>query len=354
MARPCGMDAKNTPPSNGTELGSPKDSTGQDRRQWRAAEARNFDRWLTAAKIMMMKHVFLALGAEMSPLPQFPAAFQVRPQFFAAFLVLLLPSLSPQAATVSPDNPEILQLQETSRMLETIHYQMKTLRRSLNQLTEVKAVASRLNDLVARQEEVTARQNETLAVVEKLATRQNETIAVLEELAARQNETIALQNERFAEFCRTRKMGMSTGNIPDSSITATSVYDNRFLAKMGRVGTNRKGWLARSLNMDAEWMKVDLGQESRVYGVVTQGRPDYNQWARTYKLSFSQNGQTWTTYANLDGSDKVFAGNYDRSSPVYNFLDRPVTVRYVRFHPRTYTSRPVMRVEILGCPTDML
>ncbi|KAI8486253.1 hypothetical protein Bbelb_359690 [Branchiostoma belcheri] len=156
------------------------------------------------------------------------------------------------------------------------------------------------------------------------------------------------------EFCRTRKMGMSTGSIPDSSITATSAYDNRFLAKMGRFGTNRKGWLARSLNMDAEWMKVDLGQESRVYGVVTQGRVDYNQWARTYKLSFSLDGQTWTTYANLDGSDKVFAGNYDRSSPVYNFLDRPVTVRYVRFHPRTYTSRPVMRVEILGCPTDML
>ncbi|XP_019632524.1 PREDICTED: inactive carboxypeptidase-like protein X2 [Branchiostoma belcheri] len=304
----------------------------------------------------------------MSPLPQFPVAFQARPQFFAAFLVLLLPRLSPQAATVSPDNPEILQLQETSRMLETMHYQMKTLRRSLGQLTEVKAVASRLNDLLAHQEELAARQNETAVVLKELAgrqnetaaalkelaARQNETAAVVEELAARQNETIARQDERFAEFCRTRKMGMSTGTIPDSSITATSVYDNRFLAKMGRVGTNRKGWLARSLNMDAEWMKVDLGQESRVYGVVTQGRPDYNQWARTYKLSFSQDGQTWTTYANLDGSDKVFAGNYDRSSPVYNFLERPVTVRYVRFHPRTYTSRPVMRVEILGCPTDML
>ncbi|CAH1273114.1 MFGE8 [Branchiostoma lanceolatum] len=255
------------------------------------------------------------------------------------------------------------------------------------------------------------------------------------------------------DFCRTRRMGMSTRVIPDDSVTSATPYDHRFVAANGRFGTNRS-WLARSMNMDAVWLKraglpsdlllnvyvsfirpimeyaspvlgglpktlsselekiqklcckligiehhklptlqsrrheasvrelrrilddpthpcrqflppvvktayslrrhVDLGQESRVYGVITQGRPDYGQWARTYKLSFSTDGGNWTTYADTDGSDKLFQGNYDRSSPVYNFLDSPVTTRHVQFHPRTYQSRPVMRVEVLGCPTEML
>ncbi|XP_066291236.1 lactadherin-like isoform X2 [Branchiostoma lanceolatum] len=158
---------------------------------------------------------------------------------------------------------------------------------------------------------------------------------------------------RSLDFCRTRRMGMSTRVIPDDSVTSATPYDHRFVAANGRFGTNRS-WLARSMNMDAVWLKVDLGQESRVYGVITQGRPDYGQWARTYKLSFSMDGGNWTTYADTDGSDKLFQGNYDRSSPVYNFLDSPVTTRHVQFHPRTYQSRPVMRVEVLGCPTELL
>ncbi|XP_078610301.1 lactadherin-like [Branchiostoma floridae x Branchiostoma japonicum] len=147
-------------------------------------------------------------------------------------------------------------------------------------------------------------------------------------------------------------MGMSTGDIPDSSFTASSYY-NPYMPANARFGITRC-WIPRTRSAVVEWLKIDLGRETLVYGVITQGSPDYNQWTRTYKLSFSMDGETWDTYRGTDGSDKVFQGNYDRSSPVYNFLNPPVTTRHVRFHPCTHYDRPAARMEVLGCPTELI
>ncbi|XP_078610300.1 uncharacterized protein LOC144881252 [Branchiostoma floridae x Branchiostoma japonicum] len=233
-----------------------------------------------------------------------------------------------QTATYTPytstENP---QLQVMAGMMEAMHAEIKSLRRSVFHMAELKAFERRLAAMEARQ------------------------AAALEDLSSRQNQTAARQEERFADFCRTRRMGMSTGEIPDSSFTASSYYDHRFVPVNARFNINRC-WIPRTPT--AEWLKIDLGQETLVYGVITQGRPDYGQWTMTYKLSFSMDGQTWATYAGTDGSDKVFQGNYDRSSPVYNFLHTPVTTRHVQFHPLAYQNYPAVRMEVLGCPTELL
>ncbi|XP_035677446.1 lactadherin-like [Branchiostoma floridae] len=211
-------------------------------------------------------------------------------------------------------------------------------------------LSSRLNHTAARQAAIEARQD---AVMANFSSSLNETAAVMETcLAAIENLSSRL-NDTVTDFCRTRRMGMSTGDIPDSSFTASSYYDHRFVPANARFGIIRS-WIPRTVTAEVEWLKIDLGQETLVYGVITQGRPDYSQWTQSYRLSFSMDGETWTTYADTDGSDKVFQGNYDRSSPVYNFLDSPLTTRHVQFHPRTYTSRPAVRMEVLGCPTELL
>ncbi|XP_035694676.1 lactadherin-like [Branchiostoma floridae] len=161
-----------------------------------------------------------------------------------------------------------------------MHAEIKIMRSSVFHLAELKAFERRLAAMEACQD------------------------AALEDLSSHQNQTATRQEERFADFCRTRRMGMSTGDIPDSSITASSYFSDRWAPAKARFGINGN-WIPRRVNAKAEWLKVDLGQESRVYGVITQGRPEIDRWTITYKLSFSTDGQTWTTYAGTDGSEKV-------------------------------------------------
>ena len=46
---------------------------------------------------------------------------------------------------------------------------------------------------------------------------------------------------------------------------------------------------------------------------------------------------------------QLFRGNYDRYIVVTHTLNRPITARYIRVHPRAYRGWMSMRVEFYGC-----
>ncbi|XP_078603719.1 uncharacterized protein LOC144877607 isoform X4 [Branchiostoma floridae x Branchiostoma japonicum] len=164
-------------------------------------------------------------------------------------------------------------------------------------------------------------------------------------------------------------LGMESGSIPDESITASSwtmeylynYYDDPATEYSAYYYYWDEGapWYAR-LNGDGspwapakaqvgEWLQVDLGEMKNVKGTITQGGASYGSYVTSYKLQYSTDGTTWTTYADTDGSEKVFPGNTDSDTPVTNLLDNPIGTRYVRFLPQTWRTHPVLRVEILGC-----
>eukprot|EP00058_Branchiostoma_floridae_P012572 XP_002598060.1 hypothetical protein BRAFLDRAFT_85725 [Branchiostoma floridae] len=162
-------------------------------------------------------------------------------------------------------------------------------------------------------------------------------------------------------------LGMESGAIPDESITSSS-WDNEWVyddyddpaTEYGVGWDTGAPWYAR-LNGDGdawapdnndtvgEWLQVDLGEMKDVKGTITQGRPSSDRWVTSYKLQYSTDETTWTTYAGTDGSEKVFPGNTDRDTPVTNLLVNPIGARYVRFLPQTWNMWPYLRVEILGC-----
>ncbi|XP_078603365.1 CUB and sushi domain-containing protein 3-like [Branchiostoma floridae x Branchiostoma japonicum] len=146
-------------------------------------------------------------------------------------------------------------------------------------------------------------------------------------------------------------LGMESGAIPDDSITASSYWDTDHEPYRGRLnGVDGVGAWAALTNTIGEWLQVDLGEINRVTGTIIQGRDDhYNQWVTSYKLQYSIDGISLTTYAGNDGPEKVFPGNDDRSTTVTNLLDTPVDARYVRFLPQSWHGHMSMRVEILGC-----
>lgn len=61
-------------------------------------------------------------------------------------------------------------------------------------------------------------------------------------------------------------------------------------------------------NVDYEWLQFDLGQPKVIYGVVTRGRADYDQWVTTYKLQTTDEwvgDDNWTTFTDAIGLDMV-------------------------------------------------
>ncbi|XP_078670674.1 uncharacterized protein LOC144910899 isoform X1 [Branchiostoma floridae x Branchiostoma belcheri] len=157
--------------------------------------------------------------------------------------------------------------------------------------------------------------------------------------------------------CTAVPLGMESGAIPDGHITASSTHPGCATSK-ARLHSQQCGpagaWCAsRPLNTN-NWLQVDVGAVTTVAGVITQGRSDYPQWVTSYKLRFSRDGSTWSTYQDKLGRENVFSGNSDQNTEVRHLLDPTVTARYVRFWPQTWHDHISMRVEVLGqdCSSD--
>ena len=105
---------------------------------------------------------------------------------------------------------------------------------------------------------------------------------------------------------------MENGNIADTQITASSEYKNGnyyLPASQGRLhlkatAGNRKGaWAAHDEDVN-QWLQVDLeSYYVRVTGVATQGRENFGQWVKNYKLQFSNDTETSSFQTYMEKSE---------------------------------------------------
>ena len=99
-------------------------------------------------------------------------------------------------------------------------------------------------------------------------------------------------------------LGMQSGKIPDSAITASSSSNaNSFAPYVGRLhflssGSGKYGGWAAASNNAEQYFQVDFGSWTQISAVTTQGRQDAAQWVKTYSLSFSYDGVFWQTVLN--------------------------------------------------------
>ena len=108
-------------------------------------------------------------------------------------------------------------------------------------------------------------------------------------------------------------LGMESGAIFDSQITASSVFNDRHAApnvrlhfKGSKNPVRYAGWVPGVKNTN-QWLQVDLQQTTRVIGIATQGRHDLDRWVTKYKLQYGDDGQTFRVYKrNGDISDTVW------------------------------------------------
>ncbi|XP_033755079.1 uncharacterized protein LOC117338028 [Pecten maximus] len=80
-----------------------------------------------------------------------------------------------------------------------------------------------------------------------------------------------------------------------------------------------------------------------------RGDPSYSQWVKTYYVSFSIDGLTWTSVTSQNEDPKLFTGNSNRNTVVKSSLVPSITAVYVRINPRSWYSYISLRFDISGC-----
>ncbi|XP_078348383.1 uncharacterized protein LOC144633376 [Oculina patagonica] len=150
-------------------------------------------------------------------------------------------------------------------------------------------------------------------------------------------------------------LGLENYTIPDSSITASSIYlpsTTWHIPENGRLHfksiSGRYGAWSAGNKHDNSWFQVDFGRSVKVTMVATQGRQDLDQWVTEYRVSYSNDGISFQDYEE-GGYVKIFDGNTDRDTIVRNRLQNPIITRYIRINPICHHGWISLRADFYNC-----
>uniref|UniRef100_A0A7N9AU97 receptor protein-tyrosine kinase n=1 Tax=Mastacembelus armatus TaxID=205130 RepID=A0A7N9AU97_9TELE len=150
---------------------------------------------------------------------------------------------------------------------------------------------------------------------------------------------------------------MEDGTIPDSDITASSAWSDSTEAKHGSTGEGDGAWCPAGavFPSGSEYLQIDLHKLHFLALVGTQGRHadgHGQEFARSYRLRYSRDGEKWITWKDRWGQD-VVSGNENTYDIVLKDLGPPIVARMVRFYPLADRVMSVcLRVELYGCVWD--
>uniref|UniRef100_A0A670IQD3 Neuropilin n=1 Tax=Podarcis muralis TaxID=64176 RepID=A0A670IQD3_PODMU len=155
-------------------------------------------------------------------------------------------------------------------------------------------------------------------------------------------------------------LGMLSGLIPDSQISASSTREYHWVPSAARLVSSRSGWFPRipQAQPGEEWLQVDLGVPKNVKGVIIQGArggdsinvAEARAFVKKFKVSYSMNGKDWEFIQDSKTMQpKIFEGNMHYDTPEVRRFD-PVPAQYIRVHPERWSPAGIgMRLEVLGC-----
>jgi len=120
---------------------------------------------------------------------------------------------------------------------------------------------------------------------------------------------------------------MQSGVVKDAQLTASSSYPDSFPpseARLERSGYPYDAWKPRH-NNDKQWLQIEFTKAKQINGVATQGY--YSEWVTEYSLQYSNTSDKFAEYT-VDGITKIFVGNVDGRSIVYNAIEPPITAKF--------------------------
>ncbi|XP_075770593.1 discoidin, CUB and LCCL domain-containing protein 2 isoform X2 [Pelodiscus sinensis] len=154
-------------------------------------------------------------------------------------------------------------------------------------------------------------------------------------------------------------LGMESGVIPDSQITASSSLEwpdqtglvNIWTPERARLKRVGPPWAAFATD-GYQWLQIDLNKEKKITGIITTGSTiaEYYYYISAYRILYSDDAQKWTVYREPGvDQDKIFQGNTEYHQEVRNNFIPPIIARFVRVNPLKWHQKIAMKVELLGC-----
>ena len=102
------------------------------------------------------------------------------------------------------------------------------------------------------------------------------------------------------------------------------------------------GWYAGTHDAN-QWIQVKFkGCTVLVDEIQLQGRADWDNWVKKYKLKATEDGTTWF---DVNGGE-VFTGNTDGTTIVSNKLQNPIKCTAIRICPTEWQGSILMRCEV--------
>ncbi|XP_078346362.1 uncharacterized protein LOC144631716 isoform X2 [Oculina patagonica] len=150
-------------------------------------------------------------------------------------------------------------------------------------------------------------------------------------------------------------LGMESGIIPNSAITASSQLSPAYTAANARL--NFKGVPGRvgawiPLTQDhSQWLQINFGKQTEITGIATQGYYNALHYVKSYTLQYSHDGSSFQQYQ-PESHTKIFTANNDQNSVVKYDLLPPITAKYVRIIPESWYAYIALRVEFYGCAAN--
>ncbi|XP_056149933.1 neuropilin-1a-like isoform X2 [Lampris incognitus] len=162
---------------------------------------------------------------------------------------------------------------------------------------------------------------------------------------------------RTSDYPCSTMLGMVSGQISDTQISASSYAERGWMAENARLLTGRSGWTQQQTKQPFknEWLQVDLGQDKLVTGVMIQGgkHRERNIFMKRFKVGYSLDGEEWTMVKEDNTTrPKVFIGNQNHDTPELRAVG-PLLSRFIRVYPERATNEGLgLRLELLGCELE--
>jgi hypothetical protein len=106
------------------------------------------------------------------------------------------------------------------------------------------------------------------------------------------------------QVCQSSAVGIrSSGGIPDHRLTASSEFNSVYAIIYGRLYSS-SSWATKTTSDANDYLQIDLGAVHVLCALATQGSTLSTEWTKTYSISLSLDGVSWSTYQE-NNRDKV-------------------------------------------------
>ncbi|KAJ1369056.1 Epithelial discoidin domain-containing receptor 1 [Parelaphostrongylus tenuis] len=157
--------------------------------------------------------------------------------------------------------------------------------------------------------------------------------------------------------CNSTALGMESGAIHDSQITASSSFDKQSVGPQNsRIRTEiaSGAWCPKPQihSSSYEFLQINLVNNYIVTAVETQGRYGNGtgrEFVSEYMIDYLRPGSKWIRYRNRSGHS-LMTGNHETTAAVRRALDPPIVASRIRIVPHSKQMRTIcLRMELYGC-----